>query len=33
MNFDLSPTTNDLGMIANSDKLKSDKDQKQKNEE
>ena len=33
MDFNLSPTTNDLGMIANSDKLKSDKDQKQKNEE
>ena len=33
MNFDLSPTTNDLGMIANSDKLKSDKGQKEKNEE
>lgn len=33
MNIDLSPTTNDLGMIANSDKLKSDRDLKQKNEE
>jgi len=33
MNFDLSPTTNDLGMIANSDKLKSDKGQKEKNDE
>jgi len=33
MNSDLSPTTNDLGMIANSDKLKSDKGQKEINDE